>query len=55
MLLDVHRMNNVCIEPMHMDIGKYLEAKMAKGIPRGYKNIREYLEASNAKRDIVGI
>ena len=29
-LLDVYGVNNICIGPMHMNIGQYLEASSAK-------------------------
>ena len=48
-LLDIHGMNNTCIGLMHMDIEKYLEAGMPKGILRGYRNIGNILRPVEPK------
>ena len=45
MLLDVHGVNNMCIEPMYMDIGKYLKAGSAK---RDITGIQEYRDISRS-------
>ena len=54
-LLDVHRVNNMCIGSIYMDIGKYLEADSTKRDIARIQEYREYLEAGSAKRDIAGI